>query len=444
MPEIMNNSATIHLETLGCKVNQYESEVIRGDLMKSGWINATADTHADLVIINTCSVTKKAAMQSRQMIRRAIRTHPKAIIIATGCLAQTEPRDLAQIEGIDYIIGNADKTRLSEFFHSGPPVKNTAPVIIRADISVQRFFEDSGFPATGARTRPFIKIQDGCDQFCAYCIVPHARGPSRSRPMQSIADEITNFSKRGCHEAVLTGIHIGRWGLDFSPPSDLHRLLAHIHQNNLIHRIRLSSIEPIEIKDALLSFAIDSGRICPHWHIPLQSGDDAVLKKMNRPYSSEVFSDRVMRIRSLIPQAAIGTDVMVGFPGETDDAFERTAALLESLPVTYLHVFPFSRREPAPAARFPDQIPPEIIKSRAMVLNRLGLRKKAAFYENMIGETVTVILESRRDPATGRLTGVSENYIRVMLAGDDGLKNRMVRCRITARIGPHGVSGELI
>jgi len=444
MAEILINPATIHLETLGCKVNQYESEAIHGGLTNTAWFNATADTHPDLVIINTCSVTKKAAMQSRQMIRRAIRNHPTAIIIATGCLAQTEPRELAQIEGIDYIIGNADKTRLPEFFRNGPPVKNTEPVIIRADISVRRFFDDSGFPETGTRSRPFIKIQDGCDQFCTYCIVPHARGPSRSRPMQRIADEIKNFSKKGRHEVVLTGIHIGRWGLDLSPETNLHRLLTHIHQNNLIQRVRLSSIEPLEVTDALLSFAADSEHLCAHWHIPLQSGDNAVLKKMNRPYSSEVFSDRVRRIRSLIPQAAIGTDVMVGFPGETDDAFERTAALLESLPVTYLHVFPFSRREPAPAARFPDQVSLEKIKHRATVLNRLGLRKKAAFYDKMIGETVNVVLESRRDMSSGRLTGVSENYIRVMIGGGDGLKNRMVRCRITARISPHTVSAELI
>lgn len=444
MSETICKLATIQLETLGCKVNQYESDVIRSDLIKTERFIPAADGHPDLVIINTCSVTKKAAMQSRQMIRRAIRTHPNAVIIATGCLAQTEPGALAGIEGIDYIIGNADKTRFPEFFFNGPLIKKAEPVIICNDITAHRSFGKSSFPATGFRSRPFIKIQDGCDQFCAYCIVPHARGPSRSRPMENIADEIKIFSEKGCHEVVLTGIHIGRWGLDFSPPSDLHQLLTHIHQNDLIHRVRLSSIEPLEVTDALLSFAVDSGRLCPHWHIPLQSGDDTVLNRMNRPYSSKIFSDRVTQIRRLMPRAAIGTDVMVGFPGETDDAFERTFALLESLPVTYLHVFPFSRREPALAARFSRQVPPEKIKYRSMTLTKLGLRKKAEFYDKMIGETMTVIIESRRDPATGRLTGVSENYIRVMIDGDDGFKNRLVNCRIIARISPHAVSGKLL
>jgi threonylcarbamoyladenosine tRNA methylthiotransferase MtaB len=262
--------------------------------------------------------------------------------------------------------------------------------------------------------------------------------------MQSIADEINFFCRKGCHEVVLTGIHIGRWGADFSPSMNLHHLLAHIHKNNLIPRVRLSSIEPLEVTDALLSFAVDSESFCPHWHIPLQSGDNGVLKKMNRPYSSDIFFERIMQIHRLMPQAAIGTDVMVGFPGETDEAFERTLALVKSMPVTYLHVFPFSRREPAPAARFSHQVPPEKIKFRAAMLTRLGLEKKGAFYEKMIGETVTVVIESRRDPATGRLTGVSENYIRVLIDGKDVLKNSTVQCRIVGRISPHAVFGELI
>jgi threonylcarbamoyladenosine tRNA methylthiotransferase MtaB len=444
MTEISGNPITIHIKTLGCKVNQYESDVIRGDLAKTGGLNTTADAPPAMVIINTCSVTRKAATQSRQMIRRAIRIHPEAVIIATGCLAQTEPDSLATIDGIDYIVGNADKTKFPAFLHNNLPVKNAEPVIIRADISAQRVFGDSGFPATGTRSRPFIKIQDGCDQFCTYCIVPHARGPSRSRPMQSIADEINFFGDKGCHEVVLTGIHIGRWGADFSPTMNLHQLLAHIHKNNLIPRVRLSSIEPLEVTDTLLSFAVDSGRLCPHWHIPLQSGDNGVLKKMNRPYSSEIFFERIMQIHLMMPQAAIGTDVMVGFPGETDAAFEKTHALLKSMPLTYLHVFPFSRREPAPAARFSHQVSPQKIKTRAAILTRLGMEKKAAFYEKMIGETVNVVIESRRDPATGRLTGVSENYIRVLIDGEDVLKNTAVQCRIVARISPLAVFGELI
>lgn len=444
MSEIIKPS-TIHLETLGCKVNQYESDALCGDLIRSGHFTGIGDGSPDLVIINTCSVTKKAAMQSRQVIRRAIRNHPDAVIMATGCLAQTEPTQLAEIEGIDYIIGNTDKSRVPEIFRRNRPLKNDAPVIMGKNIRNHRSFELTGFPEIGLRSRPFVKIQDGCDQFCTYCIVPHARGPSRSRPMQHIADEINFFSINGCQEAVLTGIHIGRWGGDLSPPSDLHQLLNHIYQNNLIPRVRLSSIEPNEVNDYLLSFAVNRPEfLCPHWHIPLQSGDNGVLKIMNRPYSSEVFFKRITQIRRLMPQAAIGTDVMVGFPGESDSAFEQTFTLIKSLPLTYLHIFPFSRREPAPAARFSHQVPPDKIKSRASVLNRLGLEKKAAFYEKMIGETVNVIIESRRDSATGLLTGVSQNYIRVLLDDTDIFKNKMVQCRIVGCISPHVALGERI
>ncbi len=443
MHEPLKKPDVLHIATLGCKVNQYESDAIRGDLLRMPSFTTMAESHP-VVIINTCSVTKKAALQSRQLIRRAIRSHPNAVIMATGCLAQTEATALAEIKGIDYIIGNTHKTKIPDILGNGPVLKTKTPAIICGDIRNHRVFALSGFPAAEARSRPFIKIQDGCDQFCTYCIVPHARGPARSRPLENIADEIKTFSKNRCREVVLTGIHAGRWGLDFSPPSTLERLLAHIHDNDLIHRIRLSSIESIEITDPLVSFAVDSKRLCPHWHIPLQSGDDEILKKMNRPYSAEMFADQVMTIRERMPRAAIGTDVMVGFPGESDDAFNRTVSVLESLPVSYFHVFPFSRRSPAPAAGFPGQVPPEKIKSRAKSLIRLGLRKKTAFYDQMIGETVAVIIESRRDPATGLLAGVSENYIRVLLEGDDRLKNRMVNCRITAPVSDRAVIAEWI
>jgi threonylcarbamoyladenosine tRNA methylthiotransferase MtaB len=433
-----------HIDTLGCKVNQYESDAVRGGLTRTRSFKPAMAEPPSLVIINTCSVTKKAGMQSRQLIRRAIRSYPDAVIIATGCLAQTEPEVLAEIKGIDYIIGNSHKTKIPDILGNGPVLKTKKPVIACDDIGNHRVFELSGAPATEARSRPFIKIQDGCDQFCTYCIVPYARGPSRSRPLENIADEIKTFSENGCREVVLTGIHAGRWGLDFSPPSALHRLMTHIHANDLIHRVRLSSIECIEITNLLLSFAVASERMCPHWHIPLQSGDNEILKRMNRPYSAEMFFERVMTIRELMPRAAIGTDVMVGFPGESDEAFNRTVSVLESLPVTYFHVFPFSRRNPAPAARFPFQVPPEKIKSRSKALIRLGVQKKKEFYDKMIGETVTVIVESRRDPATGLLTGISENYIRVLLGGDDRLKNRMVNCRITAPFDDHAVTAELI
>jgi len=432
---------TVKIVTLGCKVNQYESDTILGDLKKNGFIfSAQADT-PDLLIINTCSVTDKASRQSRQAIRKAIREHPDAVICVTGCDAQSEPHAIAEINGVDYVIGNSHKPCLPDGLDLKNLHKMTSPIILCEDILHHKFIEKAGTCTAGNRARPFVKIQDGCNDFCTYCIVPYTRGPSRSRNLKDVLNEIRFVSSTGAKEVVLTGIHLGRYGLDLSPASSLLILSRRILEETSI-RLRISSIEPTELSDELLFLTVDSKRICPHFHIPLQSGDNDMLKKMNRPYNPEFFKLLVEKIHRLMPNCAIGVDVMVGFPGETEDAFNNTVNLVETLPISYLHIFPFSPRKLAPASRFADQVPKSVMKSRLIHVTQIGHSKKIKFYQNMIGQTLDVIVESQRDKTTGLLKGVSSNYVKVFFKGDDAWKNQLIHCQIETLLplGNHTIS----
>ncbi|MBC2716858.1 MAG: tRNA (N(6)-L-threonylcarbamoyladenosine(37)-C(2))-methylthiotransferase MtaB [Desulfobacteraceae bacterium] len=430
------------LTTLGCKVNQFESESIYAELHKSSSQNSI-EIDSDVCIINTCTVTQKASMQSRQAIRKAIRDNPNAIILATGCYAQSEPLELKKIKGLDYIIGNSDKHRIAQIFNSSDnPKKNSAPVIVHRDIRNEKCMNGITTPLIGNRTRPFIKVQDGCDNFCSYCIVPYTRGPSRSLPSDEVISTISALPALKTKEIVLTGIHLGRYGRDLSPPTTLLNLLIRIQKAEIVSRIRLSSLEPGELTDDLLKFTANSGIICRHFHIPLQSGDKTILKKMNRPYDPALFERLIKQIHRTIPDAAIGVDVMVGFPGETDEAFRNTFSLLKSLPITYLHVFPFSSRPGTKASNYPNQVDPQTIKKRRNQILELGHGKKTAFYTQRVGQTLDVLIEGKRESASGQLTGVSSNYVRVLIDGDDSLKNRIIPCCIKKVLSKNAVLGE--
>ena len=454
--------------TLGCKVNQAESEAVAGRLAEANWAPAGPHEPADLCIVNTCAVTQRAAMQSRQAIRRAIQDHPGACVAATGCYAQTDPQALLKIKGLCGLIDQQDKLRLPEIL----PVSSSAESSLRerlpastaarqdaaptetagpasaflpppstkgaggiSDLSPSEAGSRSGafpaLPATAARTRPFLKIQDGCDAFCAYCIVPYARGPSRSAGFQAVLDGVSRLADRGFHEAVLTGIHLGAYGRDLEPRRSLAELLAAILKRPDPIRIRLSSIEPLELADDIIDLAAGSERICRHFHVPLQSGDAQVLKRMRRPYSPELFGDRIERVRRLLPEAAIGADVLVGFPGETEAAFDSTYRLVAALPLTYLHVFPFSARPGTAAFGFGDRVPAEHVRTRCSRLRQLGGRKRLAFHRRFIGRTVPVLVEGRRDPQTGLLKGVSSNYLPVLFEGGDERMQRPAEVHIT-------------
>jgi len=413
------------IKTLGCKVNQYESESLSDDLEKSGFKPSLHET-PDICIINTCTVTSRASMQSRQAIRHAIRTYPNARIVVTGCYAQTEPDTLQRIDGIHQIIQNAEKHRLTEIITS--PCENLknkfqcGETVHRSDISI---FQPSP-PVSGYRTRPFLKIQDGCDAFCTYCIVPYARGQSRSMPFETVLEHIRSLEKSGSIEIVLTGIHLGAFGQDLKPRRSLYDLLNALEKENAVKRVRLSSIEPHELSGDIIRLASSSNMLCNHFHIPLQSGNDAVLKKMNRPYTRSFFRDLLKTIHESIPSGAMGVDVIIGFPGETDEAFNDTYSLISELPISYLHVFPFSPRRGTPAAKFKGRVASSVIKERSKIMRELGNQKKSDFYNRFIGKTADVLVESTRDKKTGYLKGFSSNYIPVLIEGTDALKNSLV------------------
>jgi threonylcarbamoyladenosine tRNA methylthiotransferase MtaB len=416
--------------TLGCKVNQAESDAIAGRLAGAAWQPADSPEEADLFLINTCTVTQKAAMQSRQAVRQVIRANPQACVAVTGCYAETDPQALLNIKGLDCIIDQTGKCHLAEIIRAGAIAKCDRPTILSSSgqASSPPPALPSGSPA--GRTRPFLKIQDGCDAFCTYCIVPYARGRSRSIPLPAVLANLEHLAAQGFHEVVLTGIHIGFYGRDLDPRSSLLELLQRISGAQAPVRVRLSSIEPLELTEEVLNLVAESDRFCRHFHIPLQSGDGAILKRMGRPYSPEVFAALVQKINRLMPEAAIGADVLAGFPGETEAAFENTLQLIQTLPVSYLHVFPFSARPATAAYDFPDRVPAEKIKQRCTRLRQLGSCKRLVFHRRFIGRQVQVLTETRRDPQTCLLKGVSSNYLPVLFEGGDELMNRMVAVRI--------------
>ncbi|MBW2568651.1 MAG: tRNA (N(6)-L-threonylcarbamoyladenosine(37)-C(2))-methylthiotransferase MtaB [Deltaproteobacteria bacterium] len=435
--------------TLGCKVNQYESDAIAQSLQEAGWVSALKGEKTDLFIINTCTVTQKASMQSRQAVRQAIRHNPKACIIVTGCYAQVEPDEIKKIKGVHYIIGHTEKHKIPEIIISRKEkdslIPESHPLTIRHDVTHEHKFQQSPvIAAYGNRTRPVLKIQDGCNNFCTYCIVPYARGRSRSMPLEIVLENISRLSRSGCHEVVLSGIDLGRYGMDLLPETSLIKLLKCIHETKTIKRVRLSSIEPEEFSDDIIKIAADSDIFCHHFHTPLQSGDDLILKRMHRHYSRSFFKDMVIRIHEMIPDAAIGVDVLIGFPDETKKAFENTYSLIKKLPVTYLHVFPFSQRKGTPANNYPNQIPPDIIKTRCQKMRELGNNKKMEFYKKLIGKNVEILIEGSQSRSTDYLKGMTSNYVPVFVRGENNLKNCIVQARINKLYGKNAVLGRIL
>ena len=434
---------TFSIKTLGCKVNQFESEILEQALVDQGYRQAGGKEAADICIINTCTVTQKASMQSRQAIRQAIRANPGARVLVTGCYAQTEPEAIQSIAGVHDVVGHGDKSRIPEILslaEAGKSARAEEPMFLNLRASALPNFP---LQRGRSRTRPFLKIQDGCNAFCAYCIVPFARGRSRSLPIKFVLESIRRLKAGGIHEIVLTGIHLGHYGLDLKPGTCLTDLLAAVESAGLMERIRISSIEPAEVSDELIDRVAGSQVFCHHFHIPLQSGNNDVLMRMNRPYTRELFQNLAQRIHDRIPDAAIGADVLVGFPGESDAAFEQTVSLIEALPITYLHVFPFSPRKGTPAYGFADQIPHSVVKTRCSALRALGKAKKKSFYRSHIGNEVEILIEGVRDEVTGLLKGLTSNYIPVMVEGKDHLRHTLAKARIIRLQGETAMFGEI-
>jgi len=413
--------------TLGCKVNQYESAFIEESLVNKGCQIAGQDKKADLVIINGCIVTATASYQSRQAVRRAIRENPQAIIAVVGCYGQVFPDELSKINGVDLIVGNKGKSALPELLLNA--IHHNPPLILIKDFETSEHFEQIPVKSFSKRTRAFLKIQDGCQSFCTYCIVPMARGPLRSLEPNNVIAILRNFEKNDYKEIVLTGIHLGKYGSDFNNGINLTQLLVEIGKNTHGLRIRLSSLKPTEIKTELIELMASNNWLCRHFHISLQSGDDSVLKRMNRHYTARIFSERVDEINRLIGKVSIGVDVLAGFPGEDERSFNNTFELLKDLPVSYLHVFPYSRREGTAAAQFSDHLDPKTIKERAFRLRSLDKEKRRIFRDSLVGQTFSVLTEGWAPGDRNLIWGLSDNYVRFSFPSESLIKNKMVKAK---------------
>jgi threonylcarbamoyladenosine tRNA methylthiotransferase MtaB len=420
--------STVALATLGCKVNQCESAYLEEKLTQSDFLVRPFTELADLYCINTCAVTSKAAMQSRQLIRRAARINPKAQVVVMGCYAQVAADEISAISGVTHILGTSEKLALLEYISKAKA--NPPPSIHLGDARRAPDPSPLVFSYFSQRTRAFLKIQDGCDAFCSYCIVPYARGRSRSITLKSILDQVKRFLDRGYQEIVLTGIHLGQWGLDLDPHLELVDLLRAILDRCPPPRLRLSSLEPGEITPDLLELMATEPELCPHLHIPLQSGDANVLRRMNRHYHPDSYRELVQEATCRVPNLAVGADVLVGFPGETDEFFQNTFRLIESLPIAYLHIFRFSPRPGTPAASMGQQVDSSLIRHRCSLLGELDKNKRLGFLRQYLGKIRPVLVESRRDEASGMKRGFSDNYLPVLIQSDSAHENQILTARL--------------
>jgi threonylcarbamoyladenosine tRNA methylthiotransferase MtaB len=414
----------VGLTTLGCKVNQCESAALAEDLQQKDYALVPFNSAADAYIINTCTVTSFSDFQARQLIRRAHRANPQAKIIVTGCYAQIAASDIKELKGVTFVVGNDKKNTISGLLQSG--VTNTSGIFVQ-DIFQQKEFCNMPPSKFIGRTRVFLKIQDGCNSFCSYCIVPYARGNSRSMTPQEVLNAVANYSQNGYKEIVLTGIHLGTYGHDLNPQTNLTGLLnAIINQDGNV-RVRLSSIEPREITNDLLHLFSKKDIICPHLHIPLQSGDNNILKLMKRDYDTAFYKKLIEKITATLNDVAIGVDVMVGFPSEDNDEFNNTLCLLQDLPVAYLHVFPYSERPQTSAQNIQPKVTEVVKKQRAAILRGLGARKKEEFMLRFLGKKLQVLVENNKDTKTGLMKGFSQNYLPVLIdKSDSSVLNKIV------------------
>lgn len=436
---------TVAITTLGCKTNQFDSAIMEDSLKQGDFRLISFSDQADIYIINTCTVTHKSDFQSRQLIRRAKRQNPDAKIIVAGCYAQVSPEEVARIEGVDYVIGNTGKVDIAQVLGSGamgqgPEVETQHAMSLQDKIITTNVFKEKevkGFQVSSfsEQTRAYLKIQEGCHAFCSYCVVPYARGESRSVSQAEVMDGLKKLVDSGYKEVVLTGIHLGYYGEDLSPATDLLTLLKGIDKEFPKLRIRISSLEPTEITDEFIEFISVSSAVCNHLHIPLQSGDDKILKAMNRRYTSSFFSSVIDKLADNIKDIGIGVDVIAGFPGEGEEEFLNTYNLLKGLPISYLHVFPYSKRKGTPAAGFLNHLHPNIIKERCELLRELSEEKKKEFMGRFIGKEVSALVEGKRDKESGLFKATARNYLQLKVNCDEKKINSEIKVIIANNEG---------
>jgi threonylcarbamoyladenosine tRNA methylthiotransferase MtaB len=428
-------ATTVGLATVGCKLNQYETEGIAELMEGAGFRVVPFDGAADVYVVNTCTVTARSDARSRQMLRRAARANPRALVVATGCYAQRDAEALRTMPEVHLVAGNAEKARLASLVRGLAAARGEGETARRAAgcaaVAVGTLEAPAFEPLDVARfrghTRAFVKVQDGCDGHCAYCAVPGARGPARSRPFADVVAQAARLAASGHREVVLTGVHIGAYS---SPEGGLAEVLRAVAGVPGIDRVRLGSVEAQELTSALASAVASLERVARHIHVPLESGSDRVLTAMRRRTTRDGYVEAVRRVTDVLPDCGLGADVMVGFPGETDEDFEETVSLVRALPFSYLHVFAYSPRPGTEAAGMPDCVPPEVKSARSRVLREVGRLASLSFRRRLVGSSLLVLAEGPGARGGGTLTGLSSNYVRVEFRGPAELAGRMVAVRV--------------
>ena len=419
----MNAEKKVAFYTLGCKLNFSETSTIARNFTSKGFERVEFEEKADIYVINTCSVTDNADKRFKSIVKNALKQNDEAFLIAVGCYAQLKPTELAAVDGVDLVLGATEKFNVTSYIND--LTKNNIGEVHSCEISDADFYV--GAYSIGDRTRAFLKVQDGCDYKCTYCTIPLARGISRSDTVQNVLDNAKEISSKGIKEIVLTGVNIGDYGKgEFGNKKHEHTFLDLVKELDKvegIHRLRISSIEPNLLKDETIDFVSTSSSFVPHFHIPLQSGSDELLKKMKRRYLKNTYTNRVSRIKDVMPNACIGVDVIVGFPGETDALFLETYNYLNDLEISYLHVFTYSERPNTAAVELDGVIPKKVRAKRSKMLRGLSAKKRRAFYESQLGNTLTVLFESENKE--GYIHGFTENYVKVKTPWNPGLVNTL-------------------
>ncbi len=419
----MQPSKKVAFYTLGCKLNFSETSTIARSFENEGFERVEFDKMADIYVINTCSVTDNADRKFKTIVKQAQKANPNAFVAAVGCYAQLKPHELADVEGVDLVLGATEKFKITDYLNDLS--KNDFGEVHSCEIEEADFYV--GSYSLGDRTRAFLKVQDGCDYKCTYCTIPLARGISRSDTLENVLKNAFDISRQGIKEIVLTGVNIGDYGKgEFGNKKHEHtfsELVQALDKVKGIERLRISSIEPNLLKDEIIEFVADSRTFVPHFHIPLQSGSNEVLKLMRRRYMRELYVERVRKIKELMPDACIGVDVIVGFPGETDERFLETYNFLNELDISYLHVFTYSERDNTPAAEMEGVVPLKVRNKRSKMLRGLSVKKRRAFYESQIGTLRTVLFEGENKQ--GYLHGFTENYVKVKTPWNPELVNTL-------------------
>lgn len=425
----MENKKKVAFYTLGCKLNFSETSTIARNFQDEGFERVDFEEIADMYVINTCSVTENADKQFKQIVKKALKLNDKAFVAAVGCYAQLKPEELAAVDGVDLVLGATEKFKITDYINDLS--KNDLGEIHSCEIEEADFYV--GSYSIGDRTRAFLKVQDGCDYKCTYCTIPLARGISRSDALENVLQNASEITKQGIKEIVLTGVNIGDYGKgEFGNKKHEHTfldLVKALDEVEGIERLRISSIEPNLLKNETIEFVSKSRTFVPHFHIPLQSGSNEILAKMKRRYQREVYTERINKIREVMPHACIGVDVIVGFPGETDEYFLETYNYLNEMDISYLHVFTYSERDNTEAATMENVIPMNVRNKRSKMLRGLSVKKRRAFYESQIGTNRTVLFESENKE--GYIHGFTENYVKVKTPWNPDLVNTLHEINLT-------------